>query len=299
MRILTISTAIVVMAAIPAIGQTTARPDTKTAAPKAAAAKAYKTPKTAWGDPDLQGIYTNKDESGIPFERPSEFEGKKTRRCRRCRAGGTDQGTARNGGRAAAPQLGGAAPAPGRRIGTRTTTPRTAGRGSSSIRPDGRIPPLTPEAQARIAAMPPAAAASPTARGNSPADFSLYDRCITRGIPGSMMPAIYGNSYQIVQAPGLRRDPLRDDPRDAHHPARRPPASDAEDPQRDGRRPRPLGRQDARRRDHQLHSAIAYRNADSATFKLIERFTPVGRDKIEWAVTSTIRRPGPGRGRLR
>ncbi len=31
---------------------------------------------------------------------------------------------------------------------------------------------------------------------------SLYDRCITRGVPGSMMPAIYGNSYQIVQAPG-------------------------------------------------------------------------------------------------
>jgi hypothetical protein len=30
----------------------------------------------------------------------------------------------------------------------------------------------------------------------------MYDRCITRGIPGSMMPAIYGNSYQIVQGPG-------------------------------------------------------------------------------------------------
>jgi hypothetical protein len=30
----------------------------------------------------------------------------------------------------------------------------------------------------------------------------MYDRCITRGLPGSMMPAIYGNSYEIVQAPG-------------------------------------------------------------------------------------------------
>jgi hypothetical protein len=27
-------------------------------------------------------------------------------------------------------------------------------------------------------------------------------RCISRGLPGSMMPAIYGNSYQIVQGPG-------------------------------------------------------------------------------------------------
>ena len=33
-------------------------------------------------------------------------------------------------------------------------------------------------------------------------DFSLTDRCITRGYPGSMLPAIYGDSYQIVQAPG-------------------------------------------------------------------------------------------------
>ena len=43
-----------------------------------------------------------------------------------------------------------------------------------------------------------------SARGpaDSAEDRSLYDRCITRGIPGSMMPAIYGNSYQILQGPG-------------------------------------------------------------------------------------------------
>src|SRR4029077_16078421 len=34
-------------------------------------------------------------------------------------------------------------------------------------------------------------------------DFSLYDRCITRGLPGSMLPAIYGDSYHIVQGPGF------------------------------------------------------------------------------------------------
>jgi hypothetical protein len=37
---------------------------------------------------------------------------------------------------------------------------------------------------------------------DSAEDRSLYDRCITRGVPGSMMPVIYGNSYQIVQGPG-------------------------------------------------------------------------------------------------
>src|SRR3954469_25318733 len=37
---------------------------------------AYRPAKTPWGDPDLHGTYTNKDESGIPFERPSQFAGK-------------------------------------------------------------------------------------------------------------------------------------------------------------------------------------------------------------------------------
>lgn len=28
-------------------------------------------PRTPWGDPDLQGVYTNSNESGIPMERPA------------------------------------------------------------------------------------------------------------------------------------------------------------------------------------------------------------------------------------
>ena len=32
-------------------------------------------PRTPWGDPDLQGNYSNKYEQGTPFERPAEFEG--------------------------------------------------------------------------------------------------------------------------------------------------------------------------------------------------------------------------------
>ncbi len=75
-RVLTTAAAILAMTAIPAMGQT-ARPESKPAAPKAAAAKAYKTPRTPWGDPDLGGVYTNNDESGIPLERPSTFAGKK------------------------------------------------------------------------------------------------------------------------------------------------------------------------------------------------------------------------------
>jgi hypothetical protein len=34
-------------------------------------------------------------------------------------------------------------------------------------------------------------------------DFTLYDRCITRGIVGSVLRVIYGNGNRIVQAPGM------------------------------------------------------------------------------------------------
>src|SRR5678810_839286 len=34
---------------------------------------AYKTPRTPWGDPDLQGIWPSTDMVGVPIERPVEF----------------------------------------------------------------------------------------------------------------------------------------------------------------------------------------------------------------------------------
>src|ERR1700722_7135866 len=39
--------------------------------------KNWRTARTAWGDPDLAGVYTNSDERGIPFEKPAEFEGRR------------------------------------------------------------------------------------------------------------------------------------------------------------------------------------------------------------------------------
>jgi hypothetical protein len=67
--------------------------------------------------------------------------------------------------------------------------------------PDGRLPPQTPEATRRLIAQRDAAT------GRGPADSyefrSLYDQCITRGVLGSLLPVIYNNGNQIIQAPGV------------------------------------------------------------------------------------------------
>src|SRR5690242_12516493 len=37
----------------------------------------YIPPRTGWGDPDIQGNFTNKYEQSTPFERPQDFEGRR------------------------------------------------------------------------------------------------------------------------------------------------------------------------------------------------------------------------------
>jgi hypothetical protein len=64
---------------------------------------------------------------------------------------------------------------------------------------DGRLPALTPEAQAKLDAK------NKVRREAIPASYtnwSYYDRCITRGVAGSILPVIYGNGLEIVQTPG-------------------------------------------------------------------------------------------------
>jgi uncharacterized membrane protein YgcG len=67
--------------------------------------------------------------------------------------------------------------------------------------PDGRAPQPTQEARKR------AASRDRGTFGNgpfdTPEDFTLYDRCITRGIVGSVLRVVYGNGNRIVQAPGM------------------------------------------------------------------------------------------------
>src|SRR5947207_14644824 len=70
-------TALTLMAAGLASGSPAAlaqTPRTPLPAPASGNAKVTKLP---WGDPDIQGTYTNSNESGIPMERPAEFAGRR------------------------------------------------------------------------------------------------------------------------------------------------------------------------------------------------------------------------------
>ena len=146
----------------------------------------WKPPLTAWGHPDLQGIWTTDDMRGIPQQRPTEFG---TRRYL------TDEefaarGTQREGARQT--QDRGA-------VGTFRNEEGTRTFGYTSMvidPPDGRFPPVLPEARQRR--MGGTFGVGPW---NTMQDFSLYDRCITRGVVGSFGPAVYGNGARILQTP--------------------------------------------------------------------------------------------------
>jgi hypothetical protein len=243
-------------------------------------------PRTPWGDPDLQGNYTNKYETSTPFERPKEFEGRRmeditaqelTAAVRRrqedtlARAkffGGDPEGLIGNS-------------AEFRDIYEIT-------RGSRPwfvIDPqDGKVPPILPEARTRIANAPRTGSFG-NGPFNSHEDFSLWDRCITRGLPGSMLPGQYGNSYQIVQGPGfvaIRYEMVHD--------TRIIPIGNT---RRAGAQIRsdmgvPRGRWEGNTlvvETTNFKARSAYRNADADTLKLVERFTRTAPDKIEWTVT--------------
>jgi len=167
--------------------------------PEAKIVKGYVPPKTAWGDPMIAGAYTNSDESGIPFERPAQFEGKKLADISQEQLAAMvkqrqEQTVERTPGLSEFP----GATSPLHWFENYRAENSRAWLVTDDT--DGKVPPTTPEAAARAAAR--ARERSRHGPADAAEDRSLYDRCITRGIPGSMMPAIYGNSYQILQGPG-------------------------------------------------------------------------------------------------
>ena len=180
---------LVVMASLPVSGQNSAAPPLVVTAYNGGAPIPYTVPRTPWGDPDLQGVWSS-DDATMPMSRPQQFgdrlylnDEEFAAREKQIKTGISNAENA---------------------VGSfRGDFARRAFRQTSLIvdPPDGRTPAFTAEAEKRRAPR------DQGTFGNGPfnwtEDFTLYDRCITRGIVGSVMRVIYGNGNRIVQAPGM------------------------------------------------------------------------------------------------
>ena len=161
---------------------------------------AYSPPRTAWGDPDLEGMWSYNDDVNTPFERPGDLGGK---------AEFGDEELAeilaerakRNVERA--PTIGGETGA-GPTHWYEFWNAKSVRTSKIIDPPDGRVPPLTADARKRVTAR------AEAAKGRGPADSwedrSLGDRCIVSrgGWPHVLVnTGSYGNIFRIMQTPGF------------------------------------------------------------------------------------------------
>ena len=172
--------------AVPATAQIVTNPD-------------YVAPRTPWGDPDISGTFSSDDSNRVPLERPEEFGDRLFLTEAEYR-----ERIAQNEERIAGLTEAFAGENPRVTInppGHWAEWGDEASRQTSRVidPPDGRIPPLLPGAEDRR----PLGTFQPAGPAESWEDFTLYIRCITRGIQGSMNPTIYGNASRIVQGPGF------------------------------------------------------------------------------------------------
>ena len=155
----------------------------------------YTVPRTPWGEPDLQGVWTGNSAHSIPLERPvaaAEVDALTPEEAEARRERGTLGSIWGYEREWRDTTLGYVKTAPSTPV-AMVVDP-----------PDGRIPPLTAAAaQARAEAAGRGRGGSRTPYPNEgPEDLPNFVRCITRGLPGMMMPGIYNNGLQIVQGPG-------------------------------------------------------------------------------------------------
>jgi hypothetical protein len=158
------------MCVVPIVGQTAGTP-AKTAA------KAWSLPRTLDGQPDIQGTWTNYDDT--PFQAPSSDDAASLAALRVWFPPGDRTGAGdfnlSDGPSAAS---------------------RNARRKAMVVEPESGRVPVRPEAAARKD--------SALAHLTDSWEYQTpWERCITRGVPAGIFPGGYGAGYKIVQGPGL------------------------------------------------------------------------------------------------
>jgi hypothetical protein len=246
-------------------------------------------PRTPWGEPDLQGTYSNR--TITPLERPVEF-GTRAFFSAEEVAALEKQAQAQTGDESRAKGTQGDVARAYNDFwwdrGTKATSLRTS---LVIDPPDGRIPPETDAARRRAAneGTRPAfrSAGASVARGtDSWLDRSTFERCITRGMPGAMLPTAYNNNYRITQSPGYVAIEIemlggtRLIPTDG----RRHVSQQIRQWMGDS-----VGRWDGETlvvETTNFTDKVLYRNAAEG-LHLVERFTRVGPEEIDYRVTIT------------
>ena len=211
LRRLFTSSSIVVALAVLVQGPAAFAGQAQTAAPKKASganasgpavAKKFMAKRLPWGDPDISGNFTTKDEANTPLERPEQFAGKRIEDVTAEELAAVNEVRQRKA-LADAPYPGGGS----REQGGASAGPIHWFDSLDTVNsrpwfvtdpPDGKIPPQTDQARKR--GMEAAAARQGRGTHDSYTDRSVGDRCISFGIPALRpMPILYGNSIQVLQ----------------------------------------------------------------------------------------------------
>ena len=169
----------------------------------------YTPPRTPWGDPDLQGIWPSSHMVEVPLERPEKFG---TRLMLTDAEFKEAQQAAARERKLAVQDFDVTNPDPELQalgdFGDGTAPPpHWLERGEASrqtsliVQPaNGRLPKMTAAGEAHQKNV----RTTYVQRSNftRPDDLGPYDRCISRGIVGSMMPVVYNTGTEIMQIPG-------------------------------------------------------------------------------------------------
>jgi hypothetical protein len=279
--------AIVVAASVVSVvGQTSPQASASTELPGAEAvktfvaahiAKNFRPPKKPWGHPDIEGIFTAKDEYNTPFERPDEWAGRRLEEITPAEIAASTLQRRKQSEKSigAIRQLEWVVPGA-----TKGVSPFDFSEANSRPwfvidPPDGKVPPLTAEGKARRV--------PPERGGDSYTDRSISERCLTYG--ALRTPGPYGNSHQIIQTPThviIRQEQI--------HEARIVPL--------DGR-PHPnsairgwfgisRGHWDGNTLvvvTTNFEPRMDFRSSPLGNARVIERFTRIAPNKVEWSTT--------------